>query len=132
MILTHTIFQLTSKEWEIYAKNKTIQRALNHDVCLIKTPTDKNITFDLSLRFDQIPCLDESFSLETVEIIWKLNLKIIKWFQHHGAACWVAGWGKYHVNGATKDVLQSVGLNLFDHQYCLNHRFEKLIKKNYI
>ena len=43
----------------------------------------------------------------------------------HGTACWVAGWGKDQSNGVSSDVLKSIGVNLFDHEYCMKHRFVK-------
>ena len=44
--------------------------------------------------------------------------------QEHGKACWVAGWGQTQSNGVSSDTLKAIGLNLFDHQYCLNHRYK--------
>ena len=67
-------FQLESNEWELFSENKITGGVRNHDVCLIKTPKNVNgAFFDLSTQFDQIPCLAESFSLEEVSWIKKLN-----------------------------------------------------------
>jgi len=37
----------------------------------------------------------------------------------HGKACWVAGWGTLSSGGSSPDLLQSVGVNIMDHDYCL-------------
>jgi len=37
----------------------------------------------------------------------------------HGKACWVAGWGALSFGGSSPDLLQSVGVNIMDHAYCL-------------
>ena len=46
-----------------------------------------------------------------------------KTFQVHGKSCWVAGWGQSQSNGVSSDSLKSIGVNLFNHQYCNDHRF---------
>ena len=81
---------------------------------------------DLSTSFDAIPCMPEDFDLEQVHhhylIYHMLYLYIKLLLQEHGAACWVAGWGQPRSNSVASDSLKSVGVNLFSHQYCMNHR----------
>ena len=36
----------------------------------------------------------------------------------HGKACWVAGWGRTD-DGQLANVLQSTGINVLDHEYCI-------------
>ena len=43
--------------------------------------------------------------------------------KHHGAACWVAGWGATIYGGAESQNLRSVGLNLMEIDYCRSHTF---------
>ena len=41
---------------------------MNFDICLIKTQTDEyGIHFDLSSKFDSIPCLPDKINLEEVK-----------------------------------------------------------------
>ena len=42
---------------------------------------------------------------------------------HHGAACWVAGWGATRFGGRDSLSLLSIGLNLMDVDYCRTHSF---------
>ena len=39
----------------------------------------------------------------------------------HGEACWVSGWGTIEEEGDIPTFLQSVGINLFSKQYCIEH-----------
>ena len=50
----------------------------------------------------------------------KMNYELI--FKVHGSACWVAGWGQSQSHGVSSDTLKSIGVNLFDHEYCIQHR----------
>ena len=43
--------------------------------------------------------------------------------KHHGAACWVAGWGATRYGGVESQNLMSVGLNLMEIDYCRSHSF---------
>ena len=52
-----------------------------------------------------------------------LFLHVWKSFQEHGTSCWVAGWGHDKSNGVPSNYLKAIGVNLFDREYCLNHRF---------
>ena len=54
-----------------------------------------------------IPCFNNDFSLK----------------KHHGAACWVAGWGATRYGGGNSQNLFSIGLNLMDIDYCRDHSF---------
>ena len=56
----------------IYPDYNKIEGTLNFDVCLIKTPEDENgIHTDLSITFDSIPCLTETFDLSKVHLLKK-------------------------------------------------------------
>ena len=115
-------FQLRSKIMKIYDEFKTIDGIPNYDICLIKTESDASgINFDLSKKFNLIPCLPKSFSLSEVNEFCSLihTKRLIK---SHGAACWTAGWGKSHAGGVEMDTLHSVGVNLFETDHCRNHR----------
>ena len=104
-------FQLLSREFFNYPEYGKIEGSQNYDICLIKTPTDEfGVSFDLSEKFDSIPCLPNKVELE----------------QEHGKACWVAGWGQTESNGVPTDSLQSIGVNLFGAQYCYDHRYGSL------
>ena len=46
----------------------------------------------------------------------------IHFYQNHGKSCWVAGWGHTQSNGVSSNLLRAIGINLFDHEYCYNHR----------
>ena len=39
----------------------------------------------------------------------------------HGKHCWVAGWGVGSEGGASQLLLNEVGVNIFSHEYCVNH-----------
>ena len=43
--------------------------------------------------------------------------------KEHGTKCWVAGWGQAQSNGVSSDSLKSIGVNLFDPEYCKNHSY---------
>ena len=60
-------FQRTSKLFFIYPEYKNDSDEMNFDICLIKTQTDEyGIHFDLSSKFDTIPCLPDIINLEEV------------------------------------------------------------------
>ncbi|CBY23669.1 unnamed protein product [Oikopleura dioica] len=47
--------------------------------------------------------------------------------EEHGAACWVAGWGSVKHGGRSSNELLSVGVNILDHQYCMeNSKFQEI------
>ena len=52
-----------------------------------------------------------------------LFLHVEKSFKEHGTSCWVAGWGHDRSNGVSSNSLKAIGVNLFDREYCMNHRF---------
>ena len=55
----------------------------------------------------EIPCFVDNFDTK----------------DHHGAACWVAGWGATRYGGQSSQNLLSIGLNLMDVDYCRTHSF---------
>ena len=55
----------------------------------------------------EIPCFVDNFKVK----------------DHHGAACWVAGWGATRYGGRDSQSLLSIGLNLMDVDYCKMHSF---------
>ena len=101
--------------------------ASNFDICLIKTPADRfGIHEDISPHFNSIPCLPDKFELEKVFYqLYQFFLFIL--YQNHGKSCWVAGWGHTQSNGVSSNLLRAIGINLFDHEYCYNHRCENII-----
>ena len=116
-------FQLTSKKFIIHPEYSAKEGAETHDICLIRTPENEfGIFEDLSPKFETIPCLPETFDLEMVKTNFKNSSLTFK-LQFHGKSCWVAGWGQSQTNGISSDSLKSIGVNLFNHQYCRNHRF---------
>ena len=82
------------------------------NLSLTMTPTYCNQNLQpklriLRLRKKEIPCLIDNFKAK----------------QHHGAACWVAGWGATRYGGSESQNLMSVGLNLMEIDYCRSHSF---------
>ena len=116
-------FQMSSQLFYIHPKYDF--GAKNFDICLIKTPTDEfGIHYDLSSNFEFIPCLPDVINLQ--EVITSINFEyLLRYLQEHGKACWVAGWGQTQSNGVFSDSLKAVGINLFSHNYCLDHRYLK-------
>ena len=55
----------------------------------------------------EIPCFIDNFKAK----------------DHHGAACWVAGWGATRYGGRDSQNLLSIGLNLMDVDFCKMHSF---------
>ena len=51
-------------------------------------------------------------------------------YKNHGKSCWVAGWGHTQSNGVSSNSLRAIGINLFDHEYCYNHRCENIIVRD--
>ena len=100
----------------------------------MQTPANEyGIHEDLSSRFDSIPCLPENTDLKKVRtydisyVTYIIHIIMI-FSQEHGNACWVAGWGQSQSNGVASDQLKSIGVNIFDHEYCKKHRFDKTFK----
>ena len=77
---------------------------LNHDFCLLHTEADiiKSSTMNGGPDI-KMACLPEGPS-------------------EHGKACWVGGWGATEFGGYSSDVLMSVGINVFENDYCTQHR----------
>ena len=52
---------------------------------------------------------------------------------HHGRHCWTAGWGTNREGGQTTFLLNSVGINLFSHEYCMRKStYTNIIEKSEI
>jgi len=67
--LEATEFQRSSNKFFIYPEYKN--DTMNFDICLIKTQTDEyGIPFDLSSKFDLIPCLPDRINLEEVKFVF--------------------------------------------------------------
>ena len=132
-------FQLKSNIFFIHPDYNTTYGANNFDICLVQTPPNEyGVYEDLSTNFDFIPCLpDKEIELEKVYRIsmysqffesaivipvFLLGAMSNENFQEHGKSCWVAGWGQSQSNSVSSDSLKSIGVNLFDHRYCYNHR----------
>ena len=110
-------FQLRSRVFFNYPEYGKIDGSQNYDVCVIQTPNDNfGVPYDLSTKFFSIPCLPEKIDLS----------------KEHGKACWVAGWGQTKSHGVSSESLQSIGVNLFDHQYCKKHRFVTYLKNIFL
>ena len=121
---------MKSRLFFIYPEYGKVDDAQNFDICLIKTSAKNGIHEDISSEFDSVPCLpDETdlkkvkrpfFELKYLEKDLPMTHKFI--FKEHGSACWVAGWGQSQSHGVSSDALKSIGVNLFDHEYCYKHR----------
>ena len=56
----------------------------------------------------------------------KIRLSYLFSYKNRGKSCWVAGWGHTQSNGVSSNSLRAIGINLFDHEYCYNHRCENI------
>ena len=67
-----------------------------------------------------------SVCLEVFRDCWKEIPCFVDNFKakdHHGASCWVAGWGATRYGGRDSQNLLSIGLNLMDVDFCKMHSF---------
>ena len=109
-------------------KTAFIQILLNFE-SMLKTASCFN---SVKLPGQNYKLLVQNFNLMKVKrnspIIFYHYILINLFIKVHGKACWVAGWGKAESNGVSSDALKSIGVNLFHHSYCRNHRlaFDKL------
>ena len=97
-------FALTTKQMFIHPKYYDATddgTKMNYDVCLLRF--DENI-------IDKAPNKDvvKTACLPTEDVT-------------HGDACWVGGWGATRYGSGAARLLQSVGINIFDHAYCQKH-----------
>ena len=92
-------FTRTSRQWTIHPKYDK-NNGNNYDLCLVQLDRPINLVTD-------IPCFMDDFDAK----------------EHHGASCWVAGWGASRYEGPSERRLQSVGLNLMDIDFCRTHSF---------
>ena len=79
---------------------------VGNDICIIELPGD----FHGSRAPCMLPENAEKTAVEQLE-------------EHHGAQCWVGGWGHTFYAGQSSNTARSVGLNLFSREYCLKHSF---------
>ena len=77
-----------------------------NDICLIELPGD----FHGSRAPCMLPLNNDKTAEEQIQ-------------EHHGAQCWVGGWGHTFYAGQSSNVARSVGLNLFSREYCKKHSF---------
>ena len=114
-------FVRSSRQWIIHPKYEN-SIGNNYDLCLVKLdqPLDLitgkflnipinmvSIEGSIYVLYKEIPCILNDFKAKT----------------HHGAACWVAGWGASRYNGRSERHLKSIGLNLMDVDFCRTHSF---------
>ena len=60
-------FELVSRTMFIYPDYSQENESKNFDICLIKTSIDNfGMSFDLTSKFDSIPCLPENIELQKV------------------------------------------------------------------
>ena len=77
-----------------------------NDICLIELPGD----FHGSRSPCMLPLNNDKTAADQIK-------------DHHGAQCWVGGWGHTFYAGQSSNVARSVGLNLFSKEYCEKHSF---------
>ena len=68
-------------------------------------------------------CCATTFLYSDVFLLFRRQNFNVLHIKTHGEACWVAGWGRSRSNGVSSDALKSIGINLFSHDYCMDHRF---------
>ena len=71
-------FQLQSRLFFIYPEYNKIEGSQNFDICLIKTAADEyGVHYDLSSKFDSIPCLPDEINLKKVHSFMQLSSAIL-------------------------------------------------------
>ena len=95
-----------------YAKFSSDGTASNQDWCMVKFNQD--IIANDPDGLVAMPCLPTENPIPS----------------QHGAACWLAGWGRLSSSGSLSNELQSVGVNILGPEYCIEKGYKSELEED--